>query len=263
MSTSGIAESTDGTGVAWSRSGEGPALVMVDPILVDRTLSPNNTLADQLIERFTVIRYDRRGKGESPTNSAYAPDREVQDLQAVIDAAGSSSETIVYGFSSGGSLALYAASRGVSMKSLVVTEPPSDLPDTEKLIPEVEELIGEGRSVDAVRRFFQYQGMPAEVVEQMAPFAEACARYAYTIANDVRIADELTPGALSRVGIPTLAIVSKGSPPPLHRFVDRVAELVTTSESVELDGDWHGVSDELLAQTIAEFVSREPAATRD
>ena len=258
MSESGIAESTDGTKLAWSRSGTGPTLVMIDPILVDRALSPNNTLAEQLTSQFTVIRYDRRGKGDSTGNDAPTPDREVEDLQVVIDAAGNGPETIVYGFSSGGSLALYAASRGVSMKSLIVMEPPSELSGTEEFIAEVEKLVGQGRNAEAVRRFFHYQGMPAEVVEQMAPFAEACAQYAHTISNDLRIADELTPDALSRINTPTLAVVSKASPPQLQGFVERVAEHVRTSESVELDGDWHGVSDELLAQTIAEFVSCEP-----
>lgn len=253
MSESGIAESTDGVRLAWSRTGTGPALVVIDPILVDRTLSPNNTLVEHLTNRFTVIRYDRRGKGDSTDKEAYAPAREVEDLQVVMDAAGNGEEAFVYGFSSGGSLALYAASRGVGIQSVVVMEPPSDIPGTEEFIAEAEELIGQGLRVDAVRRFYRYQGMPDDVVEQMAPFAKACARYAHTISNDLRIADELTSDALARITVPTLAVVSKASPPPLHDFVARVTDHVTTSKPAELDGDWHGVSDELLADTIADF----------
>jgi pimeloyl-ACP methyl ester carboxylesterase len=261
MSESGIAKSADGTGLAWSRTGSGPVLVMVDPILLDRALSPNNVLAERLIDRFTVVRYDRRGKGDSISNDVHSPDREIEDLQAVIDAVGSGPETIVYGLSSGGSLALYAASRGVRMKRLIVLEPPSGLSGTKEFISETEELIGAGRSVEAVQRFYQYQGMPADIVEQMAPFAQACAPYAPTMANDLRIADELTPGTLSGVAVPTIAIVSKASPPLLHAFVDRIAAHVATAESVELEGDWHGVSNELLAQEIAEFVSSSRPAT--
>jgi pimeloyl-ACP methyl ester carboxylesterase len=117
--------STDGAEIHWSTEGSGPPLVLVDPILVDRALSPNASLADELSETFSVIRYDRRGKGDSATSLAPTPDSEVDDLRAVIDAVSPTEPPAVFGLSSGGSLALLAASRGVPMRALVVMEPPS------------------------------------------------------------------------------------------------------------------------------------------
>lgn len=61
---SGTAVSRDGRQIAWSVEGDGPCLVVIDPVMVDRTLSPNSSLAGKLASGFTVIRYDRRGKGD-------------------------------------------------------------------------------------------------------------------------------------------------------------------------------------------------------
>ena len=258
MNASGLAESPDGTGIAWSRSGTGPVLVMVDPVLADRALSPNGPLAAVLSDHLTVIRYDRRGKGKSIGGTPYAIDREVEDLAAVMAAGGSGSATSVYGFSSGGSLALYAASCGVSMASLVVVEPPSDLPGAGDFVRLADSLVRQGRNVEAVRRFYEFQGMPPEVVEQMAPLAQACAPYAGTIRYDLGFADALTSDVLAGVAVPTLAIGSAASPTQLRRFVQRVAEHVADCESMTLAGDWHGVATEALASVVTGFVASAP-----
>lgn len=56
---SGTAVSRDGTQIAWSAAGDGPPLVVIDPVMVDRGLSPNSSLAKELASSC----YDRRGKG--------------------------------------------------------------------------------------------------------------------------------------------------------------------------------------------------------
>jgi hypothetical protein len=49
-------------------------------------------LAELLADRFTVINYDRRGRGDSGDAEPYAVEREIEDLQALLDeAAGSAS----------------------------------------------------------------------------------------------------------------------------------------------------------------------------
>src|SRR5688500_12042983 len=71
----------------------------------------------------TVIAYDRRGRGESTDVAPYSVDRELDDLAALIDEAGSPAS--VYGFSSGAVLALRAAARlGTRVARLVLHEPP-------------------------------------------------------------------------------------------------------------------------------------------
>src|SRR5437868_2828911 len=96
--------SKDGTRIAYERQGKGPALIVVDGALCRRDLGPSGPLARLLNGRFTVFTYDRRGRGESADTAPYAAAREVEDLQALIAAAGG--EAFVFGYSSGAALAL-------------------------------------------------------------------------------------------------------------------------------------------------------------
>ena len=99
--------SKDGTVIAYQRSGNGPALILVDGALCSRAFGPSQKIAALLTGQFTVYTYDRRGRGESGDTPPYAPAREVEDLAALVEAAGGSA--VLVGLSSGGALSLEAA----------------------------------------------------------------------------------------------------------------------------------------------------------
>src|SRR4051812_419359 len=101
-------QSADGTTLAYDRRGEGPALVMVPGAFCDRMSF--RSLAACLEPDFTVYLYDRRGRGDSSDVDAYAIEREVEDLEAVVSA--TSGAACVFGHSSGAALALEAAAAG-------------------------------------------------------------------------------------------------------------------------------------------------------
>ena len=86
---------------------------------VIRKMGPSHALAEVLREHFTVIRYDRRGRGESAGKTPYSVEREIEHLAALIKAAGGSA--YVCGFSSGAVLALDAAARGLPISALCST----------------------------------------------------------------------------------------------------------------------------------------------
>ncbi len=114
--------SKDGTSIGYSVVGSGPALLLVDGAMCWRASGPAGPLAEQLKDRFTVYTYDRRGRGESGNTQPYAVEREVEDLQAVIGAAGGSA--YVYGISSGAALSLEAANAGSGITKMVLYEAP-------------------------------------------------------------------------------------------------------------------------------------------
>ena len=114
--------SKDGTRIAYERLGSGPALLLIDGALCSRAFGPMPKIAALLAEHFTVYLYDRRGRGESGDTQPYAKAREVEDIQALIAAAGGSAYAA--GLSSGAALALEAAASGASIKKLAVYEPP-------------------------------------------------------------------------------------------------------------------------------------------
>jgi Alpha/beta hydrolase family/Domain of unknown function (DUF4287) len=159
--------SRDGTRIAFERSGDGPPLVLVDGALCFRAFGPTGALAELLAPRFTVYRYDRRGRGDSGDTQPYAVAREVEDLAAVIAAAGGSAH--VFGMSSGAVLALEAAASGLPIGRLALYEPPlsADGPDPGDFGARLRQLVSEGRRGDAVEHFLTSAGVPEQAVAGM------------------------------------------------------------------------------------------------
>src|SRR5262249_54985622 len=112
--------SSDGTAIAFERRGQGPPLILVDGALCDRAMGPSTPLARLLAQHITVYTYDRRGRGESEDTKPYTVQREIEDLQALIDTAGGS--VYLWGISSGAALALEAARQGSKISKLALYE---------------------------------------------------------------------------------------------------------------------------------------------
>jgi pimeloyl-ACP methyl ester carboxylesterase len=112
--------SKDGTAIAFDRAGQGPPIVLVVGAFNDR--ATDAPLAEALQDRFSVITYDRRGRGDSGYTAPYAVEREVEDIEALVEEAGGS--VSVFGYSSGAVLALMAAARGLDLPKLALYEPP-------------------------------------------------------------------------------------------------------------------------------------------
>ena len=156
----------DGTTLAYDRVGQGPALVFVPGVFnLQDKCAP---IAAQLAEDFTCFTYDRRARGDSSNTEPYAIEREVEDLQAMIDVAGG--RAAVFGFSSGAILALRAAADGLPIDRLFLYEPPFRFDDQPPAaaadLPErLQRMVDEGRAADVVS-IFQLEGigLPPDMV---------------------------------------------------------------------------------------------------
>ena len=151
--------SGDGTKIAFDRLGAGPPVILVGDAFNTRSFGPNGGLAALLAERFTVVNYDRRGRGDSGDTAPYSVEREVEDIEALIEAVGGSAH--VFGISSGAALALEAANRGLGViEKLALYEAPFIVDDSRPPIPNdylkrLEGLVASGRRGDAVRLFMR------------------------------------------------------------------------------------------------------------
>lgn len=156
--------SKDGTRIAYVQHGSGPPLLLVDGAMCSTTFGPMPKLAPRLSDRFTVVHYDRRGRGDSGDQPQYAVEREIEDVQALVNALGG--EAYVYGTSSGAVLAARAVAAGVKAKGLVLHEPPLSLdgtrhPDPADFREQIGRAVAEGRRGDAVKMFMRVVGVPA------------------------------------------------------------------------------------------------------
>jgi pimeloyl-ACP methyl ester carboxylesterase len=130
MAPMNTAISHDGTAISYSTCGDGPTLILVDGALCHRDMGPSQAIAKELSHHFTVVTYDRRGRGASTDTAPYSAKREVEDLAALIDAVGGSA--YLCGFSSGAVLALDAAAHGLPISGLALYEPPFIVDDSRR-----------------------------------------------------------------------------------------------------------------------------------
>jgi pimeloyl-ACP methyl ester carboxylesterase len=265
-------QSADGTSIAYDRRGDGPPLVLVGGAFQYRAFDPRTAeLADRLAERFTVLVYDRRGRGESGEELPYAREREVEDLAAVLDEAGG--DTSVFGMSSGAALALDAALAGVSIERLALYEPPFVVDDSRPPLPDdyvqhLTALCAEGRPGDAVEYFLTTAAMvPPEMVAGMRQAAiwPGFTAVAHTLAYDGAFVRDVSRGdarPLQRwapVAVPALVAVGGDSPPHVHGAAVALASALARGETRTLPGQMHDVAPDALAPVLEEFLGSNGA----
>ena len=255
--------SADGTTIAYETVGSGPPLVLAGGAFNDRrSPSAGLPLAAMLTADHTVVCFDRRGRGDSGDTQPYAPEREVEDLAAVIAAVGGSAA--VFGHSSGAALGLRAAAAGVGVTALVLFEPPYTAPDlatagNDELGRRLDELVSAGRRGDAVEAFQVAIGIPVEVVESLrgAPFRPALESIAHTLPYDMAV---IGPGTvpvdlLKQVDVPTLVVVGADSPELLVAAGRAVSDGVPGADLEVLDGVDHSAPPEALAPPVVRFLA--------
>lgn len=257
--------SKDGATIAFDRSGAGPALVLVGGLLEHRaTDSETAQLAafPLLTQHFTVIHYDRRGRGDSTDTQPYALDREIEDIAALIDTAGGSA--FLSGISSGGALAFEAAlALGQKVTKLAMYDPPYNDDQAAraawlKFRSELADVLAKGRRGDAVALFMSLLGVSSEEIEgvkeyPMWPMWEAMAP---TIAYDAAVLGEEAAVPIERAAslkVPTLILNGSESYPFMHESATALAAAIPNSEHRMLEGQPHEVSAEALAPVLVEF----------
>jgi pimeloyl-ACP methyl ester carboxylesterase len=252
--------SKDGTTIAFDRLGSGPPVVLVCGGSVDRTADA--ALAQELASDFTVFNYDRRGRGDSGDTLPYAIEREVEDIDAVIEAAGGSAH--LWGSSSGAVLALIAAESGVPATKLALWEPPF-IPEgvprpPEDQVTQYETMVAEGRTGDAVEYFMtKVIGMPPEVVAgaRTQPWWPATEALAPTLAYDARIMGDysIPRDMVASVKIPTMVVAGGADFPWMRQTAETLADVLPDGEVRILEGQGHDVDPGVLAPVLSEFFS--------
>ena len=250
--------SADGTTIAFDQLGEGPPLVLVAGASCDRSVDA--PLAGALAQHFTVLNYDRRGRGDSGDTLPFAVQREVEDLDVMLAAAGGSATVV--GLSSGAALAAEAAAGGLPIDALVLWEPPFSVDEdgvraAKVYADELVELLAAGRRGDALQRFMRRVGLPDEMIAgiRQSPYWELGERIAPTLAYDAAVlGDTRVPvERYARIDVPTLVLAGSESPDFLRAAAAEVAAAIPGARHDVLDGQDHNVAGEVLAPVVAQF----------
>ena len=257
--------SKDGTQIAYDKQGQGPALILVDGAICYRGFGPMPGLAELLAPHFTVYTYDRRGRGESGNGQAFAVEREVEDIDALIDAAGGSA--FVYAISSGACLAMEAAVKlGNKISRLALYEPPynddaAGRKQWKDYRNQLHEALSEGHRGDAVVLFMKLVGTPDEAIDGMrnAPMWPMFEAVAPTLEYDAAAMgdDRSAPLARARkVPVPTLVMdggANLAMMPFMHASATALAEAIPNAQHRTLEGQTHDVQAQVIAPVLVEF----------
>ena len=257
--------SQDGTRIAYDKSGTGPALILINGAFATR--SSTSELAKTLALHFTVYSYDRRGRGDSTDTEPYSVKREIEDIAALIDAAGGSA--YVYGKSSGACLALEATSAlGDRIKKLAIYEAPYSEAEgaAEKwreFRSRLDALLSADRRADAVTLFMKFVGASDEALAGLKasaawPGMEAMAP---TLAYDNAVVGEdrsVPVGIVTNIKAITLVMdggASLESMPFMRPTADKLAKLIPNAQRLTIEGQDHDISSKILGPILLKFFS--------
>ena len=267
MSGHSTVRSADGTPIAYDDTGDGPALILVGGAFSFRRYKSWLQLVELLEPRFRVLNYDRRGRGDSGDAPGYAVERELEDLDALVRAAGGTAH--VFGMSSGGVLALRAAAAGVPIGRAVVYQPPFSVDASghqppSDFGPRLCELVRAGRRRATVS-YFMREGMGAPrafvgLLRAARPIWRNLEAVAHTLPYDYAVMDGTVHGdPLARepwasIATPTLVVDGGKSPASLRRAADALAAALPNADRRTLEGQSHNLSMKALAPVLEGFL---------
>src|SRR5258708_19146143 len=256
--------SKDGTVIAYSQIGQGPTLILVDGALCYRQFGPSQDLAAKLAPHFTVITYDRRGRGESGDTQPYAVEREVEDLAALLEVAGGTA--YVSGQSYGAGLAIEAANQLLGITKLALYEAPFVVDETGKpitpaLLASLKEAVAQNQRTKAVQMFMKQVGTPGFMVAIMPlmPMWSKLKAVAHTLPYDISTvvdygAGKPLPKTLgASIKAPTLVMDGGESPTWMRHSMQALAQTLPNANYRTLPGQTHMVTAEALAPVLVEL----------
>lgn len=269
--TSKTVSSKDGTNIAFEQSGKGAPLILVGGAFEQRAMdSETAQLAalPLLAQHFTVFHYDRRGRGDSTDTQPYAVEREIEDLEALINEAGGSA--YVFGISSGAALVMEAAIQlGDKIKKLAMYEAPYNSDEAarqawKEYAKQLNELLAAGRRGDAVALFMTLLGVPAEQLDEMRqyPMWPMWEGIAPTLAYDAAVLGEdasIPNEKAARVSVPALIMDGEASYPFMHIAATALANAIPNAQHRTLEGQSHEVAAEAIAPVLVEFFNFKAA----
>jgi pimeloyl-ACP methyl ester carboxylesterase len=260
-------KSKDGTRIAFDKTGRGPAIIIVNGALSYRAVYDDKSLVSALSKDFTIYTYDRRGRGESTDTKPYNVEREIEDIEALIEDAGGSAR--LYGVSSGAALSLLASARLGKSKipQLVLYEPPygtdsekkkQDFADQRKRI---DELITTGNRGDAMSFHFTAIGTPPEALDSLRKSREwpLMESVEHTLAYDYAILDDgaIPVDAAKKATMPALVMNGEKSFGFMSEAAKNLSKVMPNVQWKTLKGQTHHPSPEMLAPVLKGFFKQD------
>lgn len=259
--------SKDGTKVAFEKAGSGHPVIIVSGALSQRDLFRDQarSLIEKLSKHFTVITYDRRGRGQSTDVQPYSVDREIEDIESLVDQV-AGGRAYLYGVSSGAALALQTAAKlgAGKVSKLAMYEPPygQEKQAFDKQKQGIAERVQKGEPGEAAAFFMTENGTPPEVFERMKSSPEwetmkqidSTLVYDYEVLGSGKIPKEVT----QQITIPALVMDGEKSMDFMHATAGEMARLIRGAQHKMLKGQMHEVEAQVMGPVLIDFFGEVP-----
>ncbi len=252
--------SSDGTRIAYERTGSGTPLVLLHGTSVERFSF--RFLEPLLSERFTLCAVDRRGRGESGDSAnGYAIEQEFADIASLV---GSLEEPAdLFGHSFGATVALGAAAIARNLRRLVLYEPAPGVPqETPEFLARLDALLAEDQREQLLSLFLTEAGLDPDALEQLraSPVWAGRVAAAHTIPRELRAEARYQPDpeAFSSRSIPVLLLLGSESPEWAKTGSEVVQSVLPNSRVAMLEGEGHIAiltAPDLVADEVARFLN--------
>jgi pimeloyl-ACP methyl ester carboxylesterase len=259
--------SKDGTKIAFDKVGSGPTVIFVNgAIAYRRAFDPTlEQLAELLGKEFTVYNYDRRGRGESGDTAPFTKEREIEDIQALVEEAGG--EAMLFGVSSGAAVALETTAATPGVAKVFLYETPFIVDDgrpsvSPNYVEHLNNLVADDKRDEAVEYFLtEAVGIPAEHAAgaKQDPSWPRMIAVAHTIAYDGSFVAEFMQGKplptdrWANVTVPVMVAAGGDSDVWMHSGADALARILPNASRTTLPGQSHQVDPHVLAPVMIEF----------
>lgn len=256
-----MARSADGVEIAFEIEGEGPPIVIVGGALMNRasTARMNALLATD----YAVFSYDRRGRGDSGDSPSYSVEREFEDLEAVLAAAGGS--PAVFGMSSGAFIALETAARGSAVSTLIVYEPPYLTGHGESQLSAADygrrlnDVLEAGHPDQAVELFLrQISGGWFDEGIKSAPWWPGMVALGSSLRYDAALTGEgdVPDERLAKITVPTFAMYGGNSSDWAKTSAEAIVNSVPDAQPILVPGQNHQPDEAVLASALRGVLDR-------
>jgi pimeloyl-ACP methyl ester carboxylesterase len=254
-------QTRDGVPIAYDREGAGQPLVLIGGAGQFRAVDQDTReLTTELARRgFDVVHHDRPGRGDSGGEPPFGLAGEVAAVRALLGVVGG--RAWLYGSSSGGAIALAAATELPGVQRLLLWEVPlgeEEGTDGAEFLAAIRERVAAGDREGTLRLFMD--GMPPEWFEAMrtGPQWPLFERMAPTVAADAE-ALAWTQSAPRRalwasVTAPTVVLLGSDPFPFFVDAAESIVEALPSAERAEVPGGGHRWRAADLAACLAAYL---------
>lgn len=256
--------STDGTTIAYQKTGTGTPLVMVHG--TNGSHAHWNLALPQLNQHFTVYAMERRGRGQSGDTPNYSIEREFEDVAALANSVGGPVD--VFGHSFGAACVLGAVQQIPNLRRMILYEPPmlqeQQSPQRAVLLDNMEKMLADGeREKVVVTLLRDMLNVPQAMVDRIsaAPNWASQVDAAHTIPRELRQSHCYVPNltALEQITISVMFLLGSDSPSFFKQTTETLNVCLANSQIVMLAGQQHSAmltAPELFANEIIKFLKQ-------